>query len=181
MQKRGKPNLFLGVILPIILVEIFFIVITILSLFRLAVTEQIAYIIIIIVSGIILLITFVTSILIYILRYSSYENSLYPKGNFSTPCLVGFIMAAASYLISGIMSLIPLIGTIFAFIFGMVIIAGGIVSFVGMSTMKKGEKGRGMANIGGFLGIYYAVHLLTMIILLILLVMVVASVVSPVV
>jgi hypothetical protein len=180
MKKRVKPSLFLTVILPIMLVEILFIIITILSLTYLITAEIAASIILILVSGIIFLITFAVTILIYVLRYFYYENSLHPKGKLNIPCLVGFIMAAAGYLSSALIGWIPIVGIIFSFILAMVIIAGGIVSLVGISIIKKGEKGRGMANIGAFLGIYYLAHLIVTIIIAVLLIVAVSTAVSTV-
>ncbi|GEM_PF-4879828 len=183
MEKREvkKPRLFLSVILPIVLFEILFILASVLSLVFLKdnLTANIGIAVaIIIIFGCIFLLVFLVSILIYLFRYASYEKSLYPNGKFSIPAVIGFIVVAAGYLLNLLVSWIPLVGLVMSIFLAFVIIGGAITSIVALSMFKQGEKGKGLANIGAFMGIYYVVHLIISIILIIILWIVVASFIS---
>jgi len=173
MQKREvkKPSLFLSVILPIILFEIIFIAVSIISLAYLTQNTGVAIVVIIISGCIFFLVSFI-SVFVYLLKYYLYEKSLYSQGKFNILSLVGFIIVAAGYLLNVLINIvivwIPFIGLIFLIFLAIAIIAGGIVSIVALAGFKQGEKGKGFANIGAFLGIYYSVHLIISIILIVI-------------
>lgn len=176
MQKKAvkKPSIFFSVILPIVLSEIIFIAVSILSFMFLKENLK-TPVILTVIFGFLFLLIFVISIIIYILRYFQYEKYLSPKANLHLISLVGFLMITVSLLLNAIFNWIPFVGSILSMIFSLIIIAGGIISIISVVRFRKGEKGKGLANVGAFLGVSYIVHLILTLILAIVAFALIAS------
>ena len=179
MEKRDKPGLFSGVILPVVLLEVLVIIFSLLSAVFYDSLGFGAFAVVLFL-GIVFLIGFFVLCLVYVLKYNAYEEGFLNGCSFNVLSLVGFIMVAGSYVFGTFLGVIPLLGIFFSFFFMLVIVAGGVISFIAVYSIKEGERGRGFANLGAFLSVYYLVHLILSIVLVVVLWAVVSSFLKPI-
>jgi hypothetical protein len=156
MKKEAKkPNLVLGVIIPIVIFYVFLTFSFILIIFlRKTLPALVSLGFLLILLDLLFIIWMISS---YLIKYTSYENKVIKKGKINILGLTGFILV----LMGIFFEFIPFIGVL-----GYLgIIAGFLICLIALMYHKENQKARGFINIGIILSSVYIIFLLISVII----------------